>query len=65
MRKDPDDLELAIQTIEERRLKLENGINDFQERLLDFTRKIEVFFEKQRKLKLLGDKIISRIKLHN
>ena len=64
MRKDPDDLELAIQTIEERRLKLENGINDFQERLLDFTGKIEVFFEKQRKLKLLGDKIISRIKLH-
>ena len=65
MRKDPNDLELAIQALEERRLKLENGINDFQERLLDFTGKIEVFFEKQRKLKLLGDKIISRIKLHN
>jgi hypothetical protein len=64
MRKDPNDLELAIQALEERRLKLENGINDFQERLLDFTGKIEVFFEKQRKLKLLGDKIISRIKLH-
>jgi hypothetical protein len=65
MRKDPDDLELAIQTLEKQRLKLENGINDFQERLLDFIGKIEVFFEKRRKLKLLGDKIMSRIKLHH